>query len=115
MAPPDAGVAAVLDELLGGRRGLRKGKMFGCPAYFLGTKAVACVFEDALNLTLPPAKIDELVKTPGFRKFEPRRGRTMTGWVLIEQERLATLEASDELFEDAIAYARAKGASAPKR
>lgn len=114
MAPPDHAVSAQLDELLGGRAGLRKGRMFGCPAYFVGTKAVACVFEDALNLTLPAPRIDELVRTPGFRRFEPH-GRTMTGWVLIDQERLASIDASDELLDAAIAYARAKAEQPTKR
>ncbi|HEY0713074.1 MAG TPA: hypothetical protein VGF45_10395 [Polyangia bacterium] len=108
----DRAVVDRLDELFGGRAQLRKGAMFGCPGYFLGTKAVACVFGNAINLTLPPARIDELVTTPGFRRFEAH-GRVMNGWVLIDQERAESLEPDDPLFEAAIANAAAKAVRSP--
>jgi hypothetical protein len=110
----DRAVVDLLDELFGGRSQLRKGAMFGCPGYFLGTKAVACVFGDAINLTLPPERITELVAHPGFRRFEPL-GRVMSGWVLIDQERAGALDPDDDLLEAAIACAAAKAAKAPEK
>lgn len=104
---PDRAMVATLDELLGGHRDLRKGAMFGCPGYFAGTKAVACVFGDELCLTVPAARVDELVKKAGYRRFEAR-GRAMTGWVLVDQERASALAADDDLLAEAIAYARSK-------
>ena len=106
MPPVDPAATAALEEVLGGRAELRAGKMFGCPGFFLGAKAVACVFGADVCLTLPPAEIDRLVSNPAFRRFQPR-GRTMSGWVLVEPEE-AMADSSRPLFEQAIAYARAK-------
>lgn len=106
MPPVDPAATAALEEVLGGQAELRAGKMFGCPGFFLGAKAVACVFGADVCLTLPPAEIDKLVSKPAFRRFQPR-GRTMSGWVLVEPEE-AMADSSRPLFEQAIAYARAK-------
>ena len=107
----DRAVVDALDELFGGRPDLRKGAMFGCPGYFVGAKAVACVFGSELNLTLPPDRIAALVQKPGYRLFQPM-GRTMTGWVLIDQERLQSLDPQNDLLEAAVAYARSKAEKA---
>jgi len=107
----DKAVIDSLDELLGGRPDLKRGAMFGCPGYFVGGKAVACVFGNELNLTVPPARVDELVQQEGFRRFAPG-GRTMSGWVLLDQERVAALEPDSELLAEAIACARAKAVAA---
>lgn len=88
--------------------------MFGCPGYFAGAKAVAVVFGDELNLTLPPDRIAALVAQPGYRRFEVG-GRVMTGWVLVDQDRLAALAPDDPLLDAAIAWARAKATAAPRR
>lgn len=87
--------------------------MFGCPGYFVGGKAVACVFGNELNLTVPPARVDELVQKEGFRRFAPG-GRTMSGWVLLDQERVAALEPDSELLTEAVTCARAKAIAAGK-
>ena len=105
---PDRAVVDALDELLGGRRELRRGAMFGCPGYFLGAKAVACVFGSSLNLTLPADRVAALVVQPGYRPFVAGRGRAMSGWVLIDSARLEAMSPEDVLLEEAIAYARSK-------
>lgn len=109
MPPLDPEIISLLDETLSHHPDLRAGKMFGCPAYFVGAKAVGCVFGDEMSLTLPPAKIDELVARPGFRRFQAR-GRTMSGWILLDKKRAATLARDVTLVEQAIAYARSKAA-----
>ncbi|HEY0708284.1 MAG TPA: hypothetical protein VGG33_15875 [Polyangia bacterium] len=111
---PDRAVVDLLDELLGGRAELRKGMMFGCPGYFIGTKAVASVFGNEVCMTLPPGQIEDLVRQPGFRRFEPMAGRTMSGWVLIDQERVGGFEPDDPRLDSAIAHARSKVAKPPR-
>lgn len=103
----DPGVLAELDELLVDKPGLRAGKMFGCPGYFLGAKAVACVFGGEICLTLPRERVEALVREPGCRPFVAR-GRAMTGWTLVQPERLRALAESTGILDEAIAYARAK-------
>jgi hypothetical protein len=83
------------------------GAIFGCPGYFLGPKAVACVFGSEINITLPSARVAELVRTPGCRPFEAR-GRAMTGWMLVQPARLRALAEESDVLNEAIAYARSK-------
>lgn len=106
---PDSDRAVIdgMDELFGDRPELRKGAMFGCPGYFLGTKAVACVYGDKLNLTLPQERIVPLLAKPGFTPFIAH-GRAMSGWVLVDLERLSSMDRDDELLTAAIAHARSK-------
>jgi hypothetical protein len=106
MPPNDPATEAALDRVLGTHPQLRPGKMFGCPGYFVGRKAVACVFGDEVCVTLPPAEIDKLVEKPGYRRFQPM-GRTMSGWVMLER-RHVTIPRNQPLFERAIDYALAK-------
>jgi hypothetical protein len=113
MGAPAPAAKAAMDGLLGGHPELRAGAMFGCPGYFLGKKAVACVFESDVCLTLPVPEIDVLVTRPGFRRFAPM-GRVMSGWVLVNRARLAEMADDRTLLEHAIEYARAKAAAPPK-
>ena len=59
-------MAALLDEPPEDWAHLRKGAMFGCPGYFAGTKAVACVYGDTLSLTLPQDRIAVLLGLTGL-------------------------------------------------
>ncbi len=104
---------AELDEILAHHAELRPGKMFGCPGYFLGAKAVACLFGEEVCLTLPQPRVDELVGRPGFRRFVAARGRPMSGWVLISAERLRELAREPLLVDEAIAHARSKALRPP--
>jgi hypothetical protein len=110
IGPPDPAVQAALDRAFGGRPDLRTGQMFGCPGYFVGAKSVACVFGGEGCLTLPAPEVEKLVGQPGYRKFEAR-GRTMTGWILLDRKRVEALAADRTLVEQAIAYARSKAAA----
>lgn len=109
--PVDRATWALLEEAFGARSGLRAGQMFGCPGFFLGTKAVAVTFGEHVTLTLPPARVEELVREPGYAPFIAGGG-PMSGWVLIDTERFAALGTDAELFEEAIAYVRVKAARA---
>jgi hypothetical protein len=104
---PDAGVKALMDEIMGSHPDLRPGNMFGCPGYFVGKKSVGCVFGAELCLTLPPPRIDELVGRAGYRRFEAM-GRTMSGWILLDAKRAKELARDTALVEQAIAHARSK-------
>jgi hypothetical protein len=106
--PNDAGAVAEMQELVADHAELRAGKMFGCPAYFLGTKAVVAVFGTDLCITLPQTRVTELLKLPGCRPFVAARGRAMNGWLLVAPDRLRTLNEEQGVLDQAIAYARAK-------
>lgn len=109
---PKSAPAAVtrLERVTEGRPDLRAGKMFGCAAVFRGKRAVLCVFGDALVLTLPDAKVEALVATPGYQRFMPG-GRIMRGWVMLDARRADALAPQGSLLDDGIAYAEAKDAA----
>src|SRR4051794_30286962 len=96
--PTNARVKDVVDMVFGGRAGLRTGNMFGCPGWFTGTTAVVCVRGDDTLLTLPQPRIDELVKKVGYDPFEAM-GRTMSGWVMLDEKRVTELAKNDALAE----------------
>ena len=108
--PLDRATWALLEEALGARDELRAGKMFGCPGFFLGTKAVAVTFGDRIAITLPPARVADLIQQPGYAPFIAARGRAMSGWVLIDTEPFAALGEDASIFDEAIAYVKVKAA-----
>jgi hypothetical protein len=114
VGPPDPAVREALDRALGSHPELRTGQMFGCPGYFLGAKAVACVFGGEGCLTLPALEVAALVQQPGYRLFQAG-GRTMTGWVLLDSARVDALATDGTLIDHAIEYARSKIKEAPRR
>jgi hypothetical protein len=113
VGPPDPAVRAALDRVFGTHPELHPGQMFGCPGYFLGKKAVACVFGGEGCLTLPALEVASLVEQPGYRLFQAR-GRTMTGWILLDRGRVEGLASDTRLVEHAIEYARSKAEAAAK-
>ena len=105
---PDRATVALLDEALGDRHELRRGQMFGCPGFFLGTKAVAVLFGDDVTVTLPQARVEELIEERGYRPFVAARGRAMRGWALVSQEQLSELGPDASLWDEAIAHVKEK-------
>lgn len=111
--PTNPGVKAVIDAVFGGRAGLRTGSMFGCPGWFVGSTAIVCVRGDDALLTLPQPRIDELVGKAGYALFQAM-GRTMNGWLVLDEKRVRELAKNDALVDEAIAHARAKAKAKAK-
>jgi|GEM_PF-6417923 len=111
--PADRATLALLEEAFAGRPELRSGKMFGCPGFFCGAKAVATVFGEDVSITLPPARVDALVKEEGYRPFLPG-GRKMSGWMLIDPDQMSRLGNDAAMFDEAVAYARSKAVAVKK-
>jgi hypothetical protein len=78
-----AAIRDVLGGLLAGRAGIRRGQMFGNPAFFTGGKLFACVYDGGVGLKLPVAMAQGLIGAPGIAAFEPYGKATMKSWVHI--------------------------------
>ncbi len=111
--PTNPAVKELVDSAFAGRAGLRTGNMFGCPGWFVGSTAVVCVRGDDALLTLPQARIDELVKKAGYAPFEAM-GRTMSGWLMLDPKRVKELAKNEALVDEAITHARAKAKAKAK-
>jgi hypothetical protein len=82
MEPYDRLVAELLDS------GASPGQMFGKPTLKVGTKAIACHFEDgvAFKLGAGTSEHAEALGLDGAKLFDPSRmGRAMKDWVWVPQ------------------------------
>ena len=86
---------------------IRAGQMFGCPAFFLGRRMVACVYGDEVGIKLPSARVEELLVQPDIEPFRPYGKDKMREWVALRHRNEAR-NAVAGLLHEAVAYARAQ-------
>jgi hypothetical protein len=60
-------LTAYIDEFAAEHRGVRRGKMFGLPAIYVGRRLVTCLMEDGIIVRLP----DEIAR----REIRERKGK----------------------------------------
>lgn len=92
--------------LLSRHTGIRERQMFGCPAFFLDRRMVACVYGNEVGLKLPSSRVDALLTKATVSPFKPY-GKTMREWVSLRQAG-DDLEALAGLFDEAVAHAEAQ-------
>ena len=97
-------VLAVLDALLGPRRDVRSGQMFGQPGYFVGRRLFACVYGDGVALKLPAEALAGLNGSPECRPFAPWNRGPMRQWVLLVRPRAEDYLADADLLEQSITF-----------
>lgn len=95
-------VLAVLDDLFEGRPEVRRGKMFGLPAFSTGGKVFATVIGDGVALKLPLDTIARL-DDDEIAAFNVM-GKAMTGWVHISRPEAESYLVDVPLFEASIGY-----------
>jgi hypothetical protein len=67
----DEDIKKTLDSFLLEFHGVTAGKMFGYPAYYIGKKLFACVYENGVGIKVPENLADGLLKTEGIINFQP--------------------------------------------
>ena len=86
---------------------VRRGKMFGYPAFYVGRKMFACVYRRIIGLKLPAERAAALVSSgTGFIWFQPYGRRAMREWVQVDAshaERLSRKELAG-LLDDAMSF-----------
>ncbi len=80
------------------------GKMFGYPAYFVGKKLFACVYEDSVGVKLPPVRVQALLAQEGVAPFIPMGRRVMKEWIRLTREHPAEYQKDFAIFEQSIEY-----------
>ena len=102
----DAALAERVRHVLEGEAGITEKHMFGGLAFLLdGHMAVGASGQGGLMVRIDPADADDLVDLPHARPFE-MRGRAMTGWLHVHDERLATDEELRRWVECGVTFAR---------
>lgn len=61
----------MLDTLLPETPGVKPGKMFGFPAYYVKEKLFACLYEGGVGIKVPEKRAKELVDQEGIIPFQP--------------------------------------------
>jgi len=98
-------LAGGLDRLLRSLSGVRRGVMFGHPAFFAGRRMFACVYGDGVAVRL--RRDDACGTAASVREFRPN-GRTMLDWVLLVYEDDSAVARDRHLFERAIEILHAR-------
>jgi hypothetical protein len=84
---------------------LREGRMFGCPAIYVGRKMACCVLGSEVGLRIPAAMADEARDSGRARAFTPYGKRPMREWIALDLPP-KRLHAAADLIEGAIEFAR---------
>ena len=96
---------AVLDDLLLGHPGVRPGKMFGYPAYYVGKKLSICLYEEGVGVKLPEqSAVQLLASDPNAIPFRPMGRPKMREWVQINLSRSEDYRRYESVFEESIRY-----------
>lgn len=105
MANYDPAQKAVLDDMLLGHPAVRAGKMFGYPAYYVGTRLCISLYENGVGLKLPEATVQRLLASdPAITPFQPMGRRRMREWVQITLDNAEDYRRYDAVFDEAIRY-----------
>ena len=79
------------------------GKMYGYPAYYVGGKLFASLYDKGVCVKLPESRVKELLLEDGIVPFEPM-GRKMREWILIVHKNSDDYLKDKEIFQESIAY-----------
>jgi TfoX/Sxy family transcriptional regulator of competence genes len=102
----DEQLAERIRELLAGQRGVTEQKMFGGLAFLVGgNMAIAASGQGGALVRVDPDESDALVASTNARLFE-MRGRSMKGWLRVDDEDVRTKRQLAKWVELGTAYAR---------
>ena len=79
------------------------GKMYGYPAYYVGGKLFASLYNEGVCIKVPEEKVKELLEKEYIFHFEPM-GRKMREWVFIVRENPNDYTKDIDLFETSLEY-----------
>lgn len=94
----------VLDSMLLGIPGVKPGKAFGYPGYYVGGKLFACVYGDGVSMKVPEGVREKLLAEKGVDYFMPMGRARMKEWVLIVKKRSSDYEKHEDAFLASISY-----------
>lgn len=96
-------LTAFLDEFAEQHRGVRRGKMFGLPAIYVGRRLVTCLMEDGIVVRLPQDLADREIRE---REGKPltSRGRAMGQWVAYRPRTAVAARRLTSLIENAVRH-----------
>jgi TfoX/Sxy family transcriptional regulator of competence genes len=102
----DEELAERIRELVAGKRGVTEQKMFGGLAFLVGgNMAIAASGQGGVLVRVDPDESDRLIASTNARPFE-MRGRSMQGWLRVDDDDVRTKRQLAKWVELGTAYAR---------
>jgi TfoX/Sxy family transcriptional regulator of competence genes len=102
----DEELAERIRELVAGKRGVKEQKMFGGLAFLVGgNMAIAASGQGGVLVRVDPGESDRLIASTNARPFE-MRGRSMQGWLRVDDDDVRTKRQLAKWVELGTAYAR---------
>jgi TfoX/Sxy family transcriptional regulator of competence genes len=89
----------LLDVMLLGLPGVRAGKMFGYPAYYVDDKLFACVYGSGVGVKVPEDVAAKLLERPHVAPFQPLGKPKMKEWIQINRQRSEDYRNDLEIFQ----------------
>lgn len=100
----DQDIKKTLDSLPLEFPGVTPGKMFGYPAYYIGKKLFACVYENAVGIKVSENLADDLLKTEGIINFQPMGRAKIRQWIQINRQKPDDYLDDMKIFKASIDY-----------
>ena len=94
----------VLDSFLLNIPIVKPGKMFGYPAYYVGGKLFASVYEDAVCVKVPESLANELLKREEIVHFQPMGRRKMREWIQINRNNSEDYLKDQGIFDASVEF-----------
>ena len=102
----DEDLANRIRELLAGEKGVTEKKMFGGLAFLIGgNMSVAASGQGGLLVRVDPDETDKLLEKPHVGLME-MRGRSMKGWLRVEDEGVNTKRQLEPWVKRGVGYAK---------
>lgn len=112
---PDMAVCAYSEANLEALRGLfrafpevREGRMFGYPAFFVGRRMFACVYDVGVGVKLPADDVQALLQSRGNIPFQPHGKARMREWVQLNRPRSSDYMEEMNVFERSTRFVQEK-------
>lgn len=102
-------LAALLSRRTRRQSGVRQGKMFGYPAFYVGGRMIGCVYANDVGLKLPASRVRELLEQGRLKPFRPYGKPAMREWIAMSSE-LAATRLGAALLREAITFGTETGA-----
>lgn len=94
----------VLDPFLLKMPGVVPGKMFGYPAYYVGKKLFACLYEEGVGVKVPEKLANSLIGKDGIASFQPMGKAEMREWIQINREHATEYLADKDIFKASVKF-----------
>jgi TfoX/Sxy family transcriptional regulator of competence genes len=105
----------VLDSMLLEIPGVKAGKMFGLPGYYINGKLFACLYEEGVAMKAPDKVREKLMAQKDVEMFVPMGKHKMKEWVLINKKDSKDYLKYEDDFISSLEYVLALSKQAPKK